>query len=61
MSRRVWIGSSSRLVAAMVSKGLALKLVESGQRLERVSQWRGVSLRTRCDWVKDRNEKKRLA
>ncbi len=42
-------------------KGLVLKLVESGQSLENVSSLSGVSLSTLYDWVKDWNEKKRLA
>lgn len=42
-------------------KGLVLKLVESEQSLERVSALSGVSLSTLYDWVKDWNEKKRLA
>ena len=42
-------------------KGLVLKLVESGHSLESVSQLSGVSLSTLYDWVKDWNEKKRLA
>ncbi len=42
-------------------KGLVLKLVESGQSLESVSAISGVSLSTLYDWVKDWNEKKRLA
>jgi transposase-like protein len=42
-------------------KGLVLKMVESGQSLESVSQLSGVSLSTLYDWVKDWNEKKRLA
>jgi transposase len=42
-------------------KGLVLKLVESGQSLEQVSALSGVSLSTLYDWVKDWNEKKRLA
>lgn len=42
-------------------KGLVLKMVESGQSLESVSALSGVSLSTLYDWVKDWNEKKRLA
>ncbi len=42
-------------------KGLVLKMVESGQSLESVSELSGVSLSTLYDWVKDWNEKKRLA
>ncbi len=42
-------------------KGLVLKMVQSGQSLESVSQLSGVSLSTLYDWVKDWNEKKRLA
>lgn len=42
-------------------KGLVLKLVESGQSLESIAELSGVSLSTLYDWVKDWNEKKRLA
>ena len=42
-------------------KGLVLKMVESGQSLESVSQLSGVSLSTLYNWVKDWNEKKKLA
>lgn len=42
-------------------KGLVLKMVESGQSLESVSALSGVSLSTLYEWVKDWNEKKRLA
>lgn len=42
-------------------KGLVLKLVESGESLENVSALSGVSLSTLYDWIKDWNEKKRLA
>ncbi len=42
-------------------KALVLKLVESGQSLESVSALIGVSLSTLYEWVKDWNEKKRLA
>jgi transposase-like protein len=36
-------------------------MVESGQRLESVAELSGVSLGTLWDWVKDWNEKKKLA
>ena len=42
-------------------RGLVLKMVESGQSLESVSALSGVSLSTLYEWVKDWNEKKRLA
>ena len=42
-------------------KGLVLKMVESGQSMESVSALSGVSLSSLYDWVKDWNEKKRLA
>jgi transposase-like protein len=42
-------------------KGLVLKMVESGQSLESIADLSGVSLSMLYDWVKDWNEKKRLA
>ena len=42
-------------------KGLVLKMVESGQGLESVSELSGVSLSRLYDWVKDWNKKKRPA
>lgn len=42
-------------------KGLVLKLVESGQSLEAISSLSGVSQSTLYEWIKDWNEKKKLA
>ncbi len=42
-------------------KGLVLKMVQSGQSLESIAELSGVSMSTLYDWVKDWNEKKRLA
>lgn len=42
-------------------RGLALKMLESGQSFEQVSDFTGVSVSTLYDWVKDWNEKKKLA
>ncbi len=42
-------------------RGLALKLVESGQSIETVSTLTGVSVSTLYEWIKEWNEKKKLA
>lgn len=42
-------------------KGLALKLLESGQSVEAVSALSGVSSSTLYEWIGQWNEKKKLA
>ena len=42
-------------------RGLVLKMLESGQSIEQVSSFTGVSVSTLYDWIKDWNEKKKLA